>query len=114
MRAASSVVLYGSSLLLAGIEAELRSCGQFRVVALAANRSDAAARIGACDPDAVVFDLAAEQPDFAISLLRERPGLLLIGVDPSSDHLVVFSGRQAPAVTTTDLIQVIRGHTADH
>lgn len=112
MRATSSVVIYGRSVLLAGIEADLRSRGHLEVVSIAAC-GDAAAQISARDPDAVVFDLAAEQPDFAISLLHERPGLLLIGVDPSSDHVTVYSGRQAPAVTPTDLIRAIRGHRSD-
>ncbi len=110
MRAATSVVLYGSSLLLAGIEAELRSRGQLRVVVIAADGRDAAARIAACDAAAVVFDLAGVQPDFAFALLRERPGLPLIGVDPSSDNMPFFCGRRARAVTTADLIQVITGH----
>ncbi len=112
MPTGSSVVFYGSSVLLAGLEADLRSRGQLEVVAIAAEGGDEVARIGACDPDAVVFDLAATRPDFAVSLLGERPGLLLIGVDPSSDRLVVLSGRQAPAVTATDLIRAIRGHRA--
>ncbi len=112
MPATSSVVFYGTSVLLAGLETDLRSRGQLEVVAIAAQGGDEVARICACDPDSVVFDLAEAPPDFAISLLRERPELLLIGVDPSSDHLVVLSGRQAPAVTTTDLIRAIRGHRA--
>jgi len=47
--------------------------------------------------------------DLAISLLRDRPEIILIGVDPSSDRLLVLSGRQKQPVSAAELLQVITG-----
>ena len=52
----------------------------------------------------MLFDLAAAPPDFSVSLLRERPGLLLVGLDPSSDHVLMLSCRRERAVTPADLL----------
>jgi hypothetical protein len=40
--------------------------------------------------------------------LHEQPGLLLIGVDPSSNELLVLSSQQERAVAMEDLLRVIR------
>jgi hypothetical protein len=101
------VVLYGNSVFLAGIRADLRRRTQLELLTIEEDCPDAADRIRACRPTAVLFDLAAVQPDFAIALLRERPGLLLIGVDPSSDELLVLSGQPVQALSFADLVNVI-------
>jgi hypothetical protein len=46
------------------------------------------------------------QPDLMLSLLQ-RPGLLLIGINPETHEVVVWSGRQATAVVAADLEDVI-------
>jgi hypothetical protein len=43
-----------------------------------------------------------------IAILRERPGLLLIGVDPSSDELLVLSSRPHQALSVADLVEVMQ------
>lgn len=102
-----NVILYGNSMFLAGIKAELESRGQLDVSTIAADCADAGAQIRTGGAAVVIFDLAAAQPDDAMTLLRGSPDLLLIGVDPSSDHLLVLSGQHERAVTTTDLVRVI-------
>ncbi len=101
------VILYGNSVFLAGLKAELKSRTALEPETVETGYPNAARLLRARSPDIVIFDLVAAQPDFAISLLRDWPGLLLIGVDPTSDNMLVLSGRQAPAVTTMDLMQVI-------
>ncbi len=103
----SCLVLYGDSVFLAGIKTEFQRRGLPEVITVEAGRPDAPGRICALNPRAVLFDLAAAQPDFAISLLREQPGLLLIGVDPSSDELLVLCSHPARALSMSDLVQVI-------
>ena len=107
------VILYGNSVFLAGIKAELESRGQFDVTTIAACGSAGDALICAHGADVVIFDLVAAQPNFAVTLLRDSPGPLLIGVDPSSDQLLVLSGHQARAETTTDLVQLLAGRSSD-
>jgi len=92
---------------MAGIAASLRANPALDV--LCVDPSSPAIRQGLdeCAPAAVAFDLAEALPDLIISLLRERPGPLLIGLDAASDEVLVLSGHQAPAVTATGLVQVI-------
>ena len=47
------------------------------------------------------------QVDAALALLRACPGMLLVGVDPSSDELLLLSSRQRQAVSIADLEQVL-------
>lgn len=103
----SCLVLYGNSVFLAGIKSEFQRRESPAVITVEAGHPDASGHISALNPRAVLFDLAAAQPDFAISLLREQPGLLLIGVDPSSDRLLVLCGRPAQASSMSDLVEVI-------
>jgi hypothetical protein len=104
---AARVVLYGNSVLLAGIKAELQSRGLLDLVTIEPGCADPAAQISARNPDAVIFDLGAGQPDFVVALMGKHPGLLLIGLHPGHDELLILSGREAPAVSATDVMRVI-------
>lgn len=107
MGASSHLVLYGNSMFLAGIRAELERLTPLRIITMATGCPDAAARIASLNPHIVLFDLSADQPGFAVSLLRRRPGLLLIGVDPSTDNLMVLSCQPAEALSMPDLVEII-------
>ncbi len=111
MGADSNLVLYGNSVILAAIGTELHSHCRFDVIALEPGCPDALPRICALNPRAVLFDLATLPPDSMISLLREQPGLLLAGVDPSSDQVLVLSCRQERAMAPADLLEVIERET---
>ena len=108
MAASPCVVLYGNSLFLPGIRAELVGRADFELLTVAADHPDAIGLIRQRGPAAVVFDLAAAQPDFSVALLQDRPELILIGVDPSSDKVLVLSGRQEQPASAADLLGVIR------
>ena len=108
MAASPCVILYGNSLFLAGIRAELVGRADFELLTVAADDPDAVGLIREVGPTAVVFDLAAAQPDFTVALLRDRPELILIGVDPSSDKVLVLSGRQEQPASAADLLGVIQ------
>jgi hypothetical protein len=108
MAASPCVVLYGNSVFLAGIRADLEGRTELKLLKIEPDCPDAADRIRACRPTAILFDLCATQPDFAIALLREQPGPLLIGVDPSSDELLVLSSHPAQALSVADLVKVIQ------
>lgn len=103
----SRIVLYGNSMFLAGIKAELLHCTSLELITVEAKCPDAAALIDDCDPRVVLFDLTMPHSEFALALLRKRPGLLLIGVDPSHNELLLFSSRPFEALSMSDLVQVI-------
>ena len=104
-----SLVLYGGSVFLAGIQAQLERDTTLELLALGAGQVDAMDRIRSLRPRAVIFDLTMDQPHFAIPLLHEQPELLLIGMDPSMNEMLVISTRPEKARAVNDLVQLILG-----
>ncbi len=100
------VILYGKSVIVGSVGASLRDVPGLELIALAPPLPKAK-DLGALAPDAIIFDLEAAHPEAALSLLRERPGLLLVGVDPGSDELIVVSSHHRRAVAVADLLEVI-------
>lgn len=114
MGVGSHVVLYGNSMFLAGIRAELERLTPLKLITVAADYPDAAALVASCNPLVVLFDLTADHPEFAVSLLHKHPNLLLIGVDPSSDELLVLSCHPAVALSMSDLVELINQEVVSH
>lgn len=107
MSATRRLVLYGNSILLAGLKADLQSHIPLELVTIDAGCPDAEERLRTSNPSVVIFDVSAVRPDFSLSLLRDRPELLLLAVDPSRDEMLVLSGRPERALSTQDLVRVI-------
>jgi hypothetical protein len=105
--AGARLVFFGNSMFLAGIRAQLQKITPLKLITVEADSPDAAALVDSCNPLAVFFDLAADHPEFAVSLLHRHQGLLLIGVDPCSDELLVLSCHPAVALNMSDLVEVI-------
>ncbi len=108
MTASSRLILYGNSVFLAGIKAQLAQLPGLELITVEAAQMEVVDWIRACQPQAVLFDLAMGYPGFAVALLHEQPGLLLVGVDPNSNELLVLSGQQKRAVAVSDLLKVIQ------
>ncbi len=114
MAADRCLVLYGSSVFLAGIQAMLAdglardASAPLQLISVEAGQPDAAPLVRARRPQAVLFDLAEGLPDFIAAALREQPDLLLIGVDPSADEALVLSVKPQRALSVADLMNVIR------
>lgn len=100
------VVVYGSSLNMAGLAASLKAYSNLDVVCVNPHSPTARASLDEISPAAIAFDLNDTTSGLDIRLLRERPGLLLVGVDPSSDHMLVLSSHPARALSSVDLINV--------
>ena len=100
-------ILYGSSLILEGVRAELAGDPNLDVIMLDQPLKDPLVEMRALKPAVIIFDLAADQTDFPLAMLQQ-PGLLLIGIDPETQHALVWSGRQVRAVASADLIGIIQ------
>ncbi len=97
-----TVALYGNSLALASIAASLQARAGLQVVP--------AERLGALQPDALVFDLTAGPPEPAIARWKAQPRLLLVGVDLAGNRMLVLSGQPARVLTAEELVHVIETH----
>lgn len=104
------IVLYGKSVIMGSVGASLRDVTGLEIIPLAPPLPEGK-DLGALAPDAIIFDLEAAHPDAALSLLRQWPDLLLIGLDPASDELVIVTSRQRRAVAVADLLEVINRET---
>ncbi|MCB9419302.1 MAG: hypothetical protein H6667_05840 [Ardenticatenaceae bacterium] len=106
------LLFYGDSIFLAGLKAELETAvangPSLHLFTLPPDSPNTLQSIRDYRPQAIFFDLTVPcQPNFAISLLREQPDLLLIGLDPSRDDLLVLSGQSPQVVHINDLITII-------
>ncbi len=100
-------ILYGDSLILEGVRAELASSPSLDVIMLDYPLANPLEELRALNPAVIIFDLGAIQPGFPLAILQ-RPDLLLIGIDPESHQALVWSGRQAAAVAADDLIEILQ------
>lgn len=104
-----TVVLYGNSVGLRSIGAFLKGRGELRIVQMDANQPDDAERVRTLAPHALLFDLAAAQPDMMASFFEMYPRLVLIGVNLATGTLLVLSGRSTRGKTMDELMQAIMG-----
>ena len=109
MSAKPCLVLYGNSVFLAGIQAELeRDHGlALELLTVEAGCPDVLHLLRERKPCAVLFDLGMDQPSFATAILCELPHLLMIGVDPSSDEMLVLTSHPVQALAVRDLVPLI-------
>lgn len=101
------VVVYGNSLNMAGIVASLKADTTLEVLCVNLDSPDARQCLDENDLAAIVFDLSDPHLHPDVTLLRGRPGLLLIGVDPSRDEMLVLSSHYEQALSVVDLVKVI-------
>jgi hypothetical protein len=100
------VLVYGKSLILETVRAGLGRYPHLELVPLAPPLPTLQELEGLA-PDVILFDVESARPEAALALLEARPNLLLIGLDPDSDQLLLWTGERSHALTVQDLVQVI-------
>lgn len=100
------VILYGKSVILGTVGASLRNFPDLEIVTLAPSPVEAQG-LEDLSPDVIIFDLEAAHPDAALSLLKSRPRLLLIGINPETDQMLLWSGQVSCVFSMQDLLRAI-------
>ena len=108
MKEKTRVIVYGSSLNMAGVAVSLKAGSGLEVVCLDPHAHNSRQYLSELNPTAVAFDLNDPPSDVDIRLLREKPGVMLIGVDPDSNEMLVFSSRPQQALSMSDLVSFLR------
>jgi DNA-binding NarL/FixJ family response regulator len=108
MKGARKVGIYGSQLVISAIGASLREKPGFEVQEIEGSDPDIIGKLGAAPPDVILFDLAAAQPHFAISLIHTHPTIMMIGVDLANNKMLVLCGKESRLLTAEDLVQAIQ------
>jgi hypothetical protein len=101
------VAVYDSSLVMASIVASLKADSTLEVLCISPDSPIARQCLDENDLAAIVFDLTDSSLRLDVAVLRNQAGLLLIGVDPSKDEILVLSSRPVQALSMADLVNVI-------
>jgi hypothetical protein len=101
------VAVCDNSLHMAGIVASLKADTTLEILGIDLDAPGAQQSLDRNDLTTIVFDLSDPPLRLDVILLRDRPGLLLIGVDPSRDEMLVLSSQPAQALSIADLVSVI-------
>lgn len=100
------ILLYGNSVVLGCIGASMERTGRFDVARMCAPLPGVT-ELEALAPDVILFDAENGHPDAAFSLLKIRPALLLMSIDPDGNVVQLWSGRQYRELSTTELTALI-------
>ncbi len=100
-------IVCGSSLTLAGLAASLRTNPALEVVTIPADSPTLAQELDRRRPSLIAFDLNEISGDLVLALLRDHPDVTLLGVDPTSDGMLMLSARQEQPISAADLVQSI-------
>jgi hypothetical protein len=92
---------------MAGLAASLEASAGGVVLRLPATGAALAQALEHLSLAVVAFDLGEIPGDLAISLLRDRPDLILIGIDPSDDRTLVLSSRVEQPLSAAELVRMI-------
>jgi hypothetical protein len=110
MSVRNCVLIFGKSLNLVGLGACLRLDESLDVQFLDPNDPSVEKCVKELNPEAIIFDLSEPPCNLELVLIRNRPDLLMIGVDPSSDEVFVLKGQRSKVVTAGELAQLISSH----
>ncbi len=106
------LLFLGNSVFLAGMKADLLS-RQVEAITVEPDTRDAADIIRQQEPTAVIFDMSAGYLEVALSLLQNRPVMLLVGVTPSSNQVLLLSGQEVATLSVRDLFELVQSHVRD-
>jgi DNA-binding NarL/FixJ family response regulator len=102
------VVLFGDSLLMDGVEASLRASESLSVMRILDMGVDLSEHLHSLQPDVVLFDWDTPQAQLIVSVLRDQPGVTLLGLDVHSRKVIIVSSHQYTPLSASELVQVIQ------
>ena len=105
------ILILGDSLLMEGIAVSLAGCPQLSLIGIDYSEFDVWQKIDSLNPDAILFELEIPQSPLILWLLKERPGILLLGLDLSRSRVIVLNSRQHCSKTMHDLCQIVEAET---
>ena len=105
------VVLLGDSLLMDAVEANLTSRDSLQLLRVRTAGHAPDQQLNSLSPDLIIFDFDAVHFEYLLPLLREQPGLPLLGLDINCNKIIALSSQQYPALSSDDLTQIIHRQT---
>jgi hypothetical protein len=105
------VLIFGKSLSLAGIGACLKLEKGLNVEFVDPQDLHALQCLADMNLDTILFDSGNPPNDLDLRLLRKQPDLLLIGLDPSRDEVLILKGQSSRGMTTGESSKLISNQT---
>ena len=105
------VLIFGRSLNLAGIGACLMLNKALNVEFIDLQDPGFVQYLSDENSDVILFDLGNPPSALNFGLLQKQPGLLLIGVDPISNDVLILKSQRSQVRSTDDLNQLISYQT---
>ena len=103
------VVLLGKSLLLDGVAVSLMDQQRLTMVRMESGTNVIQEQLGSLEPELIVFELDSPDAQSIISLLKDQPGILLIGLDLNCSRAIVLNSCQHLTQSMNDLQRVVLG-----
>lgn len=107
------VVVLGESLLMESIAWSLVDCPHFSVIRFDLHIIDIGEQVKALEPEVVVLELDMLQSSPILSLLKRKPGLLLIAIDLDCSQVIVLHSSQHCTPTMHDLYQIVEAEVGE-
>ena len=101
------VVLLGNSLLMDGVALSLSSGQKLGVVRMDAGADGIREQLKLLEPDLIVFELDAPCSPKIMSLIKNRPSTLLLGLDLDCCRAIVLNSSQHPTHSMDELLRVV-------
>ncbi len=98
------IVLYGKTLIMDTIGRSLRPLSGSEIICLEKSQQ---MDLEKTSPDIIFFDLEADHPKSAFSMLDRRPDMLLIGVSPDINAVKIWTAKELQKLSTQDLLDMV-------
>lgn len=102
------VVLLGDSLLIDGVAVGLEGRQVSGVVRMDTAITNIKERLKSLRPELVVFELDTPRSPAILSLLKEQPGTLLLGLDLTCSQVIVLNSNQRSTLTMQEFCQLVQ------
>lgn len=105
------VVLYGSSLLIAGLETCLKASPEIELVRIQPAQSNPMQQLFSLRPDVIIFDSGDSRLGTLLGttqLTRDNPGAFIIELDAANNCLTILSSQQQEVTKSEDIVEAIR------
>jgi len=102
------VVLLGNSLLMDGVALSLTTGQTLGMVRMDAGLDNIREQLRSLEPDLIVFELDSPDTPEIISLIKDQPNTLLVGLDPDCSQAIILNSQQQPTRSMNDLRAVFQ------
>jgi DNA-binding NarL/FixJ family response regulator len=99
-------ILFGRSILLAGLESSLLNYGNIKIIRSIDEMSELE-KVSSNEVDLVLFDSTMPEAKKIPSLLENDPKLLVLGLDLSEHHMTLYSGKNYTINSFSDIADFI-------